>query len=129
MEINALTYNPSQFNEKLEQKRVSIVGQSLESSIDQKKVKVSSEAFTEEVTKANEILKTSGHGIAFSIDESTKTSVIQLIDRDTNEVIKQYPNEDVLQMLDSIQKYLNLVNEGSLSAKESLTGSLINETI
>ncbi|GKT11127.1 MAG: hypothetical protein ISEC1_P0090 [Thiomicrorhabdus sp.] len=94
-----------------------------------KKSKVSSEELAQKVTEANEVLLSLKQGVSFSIDESSKSSVIKLIDKDTNEVIKQFPSEESLGMLSNIQEYLASVNESSLTGKEALTGSLINEKI
>lgn len=83
----------------------------------------------EQVTQVNSKLEQLGMGVAFSIDEGTQSPVLKVIDRVTNEVIKQYPNEGSLEMMKNIQSYLESVQKGGMADKEGLTGSLISEII
>ncbi len=82
-----------------------------------------------QVDNVNSKLNQLGVGLAFSVDESTQSSVVQVIDKTTDEIIKQYPNEGSLKIMKNIQDYLNSVQQSSLSAKEGLTGVLFNEII
>ncbi|QCU90462.1 flagellar protein FlaG [Thiomicrorhabdus sediminis] len=68
-------------------------------------------------------------GVQFSLDQDTNSSVLKLIDKDTDEVIKQFPSEDSLRIIKNIQNYLDSANERGVSSKEGLTGSLLNEII
>ncbi len=87
------------------------------------------EAMQVQVEQVNSRLEQLGVGVAFSVDESTQSSVIQVIDKTTDEVIKQFPNEGSLKIMKNIQDYLNSVQQSSLSTKEGLTGVLLNEII
>lgn len=82
-----------------------------------------------EVDNVNSKLNQLGVGLAFSVDENTQSSVVQVIDKTTDEIIKQYPNEGSLRIMKNIQDYLNSVQQSSLSTKEGLTGVLFNEII
>lgn len=83
----------------------------------------------EEANKTNLLLERSGQNIAFSVDEATNASVVRLVDKETDEVIRQFPNEGSLKIMQNIQNYLDSVNEGGFKNKEGLTGSLINGII
>jgi len=83
----------------------------------------------EKVAQVNSRLEQLGVGIAFSVDETTQSSVIKVIDRTTDEVIKQYPNEGSLEMMKNIQSYLESVQKDGVLNKEGLTGVLFNEII
>jgi flagellar protein FlaG len=83
----------------------------------------------EQVAEVNSNLEQLGVGIAFSVDESTQSSVIKVIDKTTNEVIKQYPNEGSLEMMKNIQGYLDALQTTSSSNNEALKGSIISEMI
>jgi len=82
-----------------------------------------------QVDQLNSQLDQTGLGLAFSVDEKTKSSVVKVIDQTTDKVIKQYPNEDSLRMIKNIQDYLNSVKQSSSTTKEGLTGVLFNEII
>lgn len=86
-------------------------------------------ATLEQVAQVNSRLEQLGMGIAFSVDEGTQSSVIKVIDKATDEVIKQYPNEGSLEMMKNIQSYLESVQKSGMQDKEGLTGSLISEII
>ncbi len=98
-------------------------------SVDQKANPVSEEQIQNEVQQMNRVMESLGIGVAFIIDESTKSSVVTVIDKSTEEVIKQFPDEGALRMMKNIQEYLNSVNERVSVTKEGLTGSLLNEII
>lgn len=106
--------------------------QQIEASVASSAPKAPSEAKTatvEKVEQVNSRLEQLGVGIAFSVDESTQSSVIKVIDRTTEEVIKQYPSEGSLEMMKNIQSYLESVQKSGLSNKEGLIGTLFNEII
>lgn len=83
----------------------------------------------EKVAQVNEQLEMLSTGLSFFVDESTQASVIKVIDKTTDEVIKQFPNEGSLAMIKNIQSYLDSVQQNGQRNKEGLTGTLINEII
>ncbi len=87
------------------------------------------QAIQDQVDQLNSKLDQTGLGLAFSVDENTRSSVVKVIDKTTDEIIKQYPNEDSLKMMKNIQDYLNSVQQSSATTKEGLTGVLFNEII
>jgi flagellar protein FlaG len=92
-----------------------------------------SERFSVENTAFMESLNTQmaslNMGVAFSIDESTRSSVVKVIDRSTSEVIKQYPNDEALKVMQNIQAFLDSATAKQMNEGSSLTGALFNEII
>jgi len=87
------------------------------------------QSIQDQVEQVNSKLSQHGLGLTFSVDENTQSSVVKVIDKTTDEIIKQYPNEDSLKMMKNIQDYLNSVQQSSSTSKEGLTGVLFNEII
>lgn len=79
----------------------------------------------------NQQLASAGTGLAFSVDESTQSPIVRIVDRVTDEVIKQFPSEDSLRVIRHLQDYLNSVNsrQPGLADQERLTGVLFSEII
>jgi len=87
------------------------------------------EVMQKQVEQVNLRLEKLGLGVTFSVDENTQSSVVKVIDKTTDEVIKQYPNEGSLKMMKNIQNYLDSVQQSGITNKEGLTGALFNEII
>lgn len=83
----------------------------------------------EQVHDVNLKLEKMGLGMAFSVDENTKSSVVRVIDKTTDEVIKQFPSEDSLRVMKNIQEYLNTVQSSVDPRMSNTTGSLLSEII
>ena len=98
-------------------------------SVDQKTNPIPEVQIQNEIQEMNRVMELMGLGVAFTIDDQTKSSVVNVIDKSTDEVIKQFPNESALKMMRNIQEYLNTVNEQTRVTKEGLTGTLLNEII
>lgn len=134
MDINSVNYSgfaqnvqsASKLNETNEANKMTGLSTALdisgskENSIEELKVQADS---------INNMLSQLGQAVTFSIDEGTQSSVVKLVDKTTDEVIKQYPNEGSLEMMKNIQNYLESVQKTGLSSKEGLTGILFNEII
>lgn len=56
------------------------------------------EALKNAVKEANEIAAKSASGVEFSIDKDSGQTVIRVRDTLTNEVIRQFPSEDLLKL-------------------------------
>lgn len=95
----------------------------------QKAQKVDAKELQQQVEQVNSRLEQLGMGVSFSIDESSQSPVIKVIDRSTDEVIKQFPNEESLKRMEQIQSYLDSVQQNGMDNKENLTGVLFNEII
>lgn len=50
-------------------------------------------------------------GINFEVDNDNDRTIIRIVDRDTDEVIKQIPSEDLLKLIDHMQEMKALLFE------------------
>lgn len=81
----------------------------------------------EKIELVNSTLGQSELGLTFLVDENTQSSVVKVIDKTTDEVIRQFPTEGSLKIMNNIQSYLNSVQQKDYPTKEGLTGLLLNE--
>ncbi|MET3117834.1 flagellar protein FlaG [Undibacterium sp. GrIS 1.8] len=61
------------------------------------------------VKDINKALQSSSQGLEFSIDPDSKHVVVKLIDQQTKQVLRQIPNEEVLEISKSLDKLLGLL--------------------
>ncbi|MCX7147385.1 MAG: flagellar protein FlaG [Sulfuritalea sp.] len=54
----------------------------------------------------NRAMQLSGRNLEFSVDPSTKKAVVQVMDAQTGELIRQIPSREVLAIAQSIDEYL-----------------------
>jgi flagellar protein FlaG len=59
------------------------------------------------VDSINRALQQSNQSLEFSVDPSTKTTVVKMMDKETGKVISQYPSEQVLAIAQSIDEFLS----------------------
>ncbi|WFE67939.1 flagellar protein FlaG [Thiomicrospira sp. R3] len=83
----------------------------------------------DQIDLMNQRLDQMGIGVAFAVDQDTGSSIVKVVDKASNEVMKQFPNEDALRMIKNIQNYLDSATQKQISDAKGLTGSLINEII
>jgi flagellar protein FlaG len=83
---------------------------------------------TEKVTKNEELAKVINElsvrkdvGVNFHKDETTGQNIVQFIDNSTREVIKQFPSEEMLKVIQQIDKFLEN------HSKSASVGDLLNE--
>lgn len=57
------------------------------------------------VDSINKALKQSNKNLEFAVDESTKKSVVKLVDTETGDVIRQFPSEEALAISRSIDRF------------------------
>lgn len=60
-------------------------------------------------------------GISFIQDEKTGQNIIQFVDSKTNEVIKQFPSEEMIKIIENINKFLEK------NHKQFPIGKILNE--
>jgi len=87
------------------------------------------EALGLQAENLNKILEQLGQSITFGVDQGTQSSVVKVVDKTTDELIKQYPSEGSLKMMKNIQDYLERAQQFGGLTKEGLTGGLFNEII
>jgi flagellar protein FlaG len=61
----------------------------------------------EAVENINRALQQSNKSLEFSVDPTTKTPVVKVLDKETGKVISQYPSEQVLAIAESIDEFLS----------------------
>jgi flagellar protein FlaG len=59
------------------------------------------------VDSINRALQQSNQSLEFSVDPTTKTPVVKMMDKETGKVISQYPSEQVLAIAQSIDQFLS----------------------
>jgi len=58
------------------------------------------------VGQVNQAMQQANVGVQFSIDSSTKRPVVSMVDSNSGKLIRQYPNEEVLAISQSIDQFL-----------------------
>ena len=84
---------------------------------------------SDQIETVNQKLEQMGLGLTFLVDENTQSSVVKVIDKSTDELIRQFPSEGSLKIMRNIQAYLTAVQQSGSVNKEGLTGTLFNEII
>jgi flagellar protein FlaG len=68
-----------------------------------------SELLEKQVDNLNDLMKTNQTSLKFSVHEELGREFIQVIDKDTEEVIKEIPSEEFLDMVASMLKFAGLI--------------------
>lgn len=93
-------------------------------------LKAFSAAEIEEIEKSSEnldrLMEVYGLGISFDKDVDANRQVLKVYDRETQEVIKQYPNDGALAAIKHLNNYLES-RTGEI--KQELSGALFDEKI
>jgi flagellar protein FlaG len=66
------------------------------------------------VDKMNEAMLGSSQSLQFSIDEDSKDIVVKVIDQSTQEVVRQIPSKEALQIAKSLDKSIDKMQQGLL---------------
>jgi flagellar protein FlaG len=64
---------------------------------------------TNAVEKINKVIQSSGQGVEFSINNDFNKLIVKVVDQQTNEVIRQIPSEEVLEIARSLDKLQGLL--------------------
>jgi flagellar protein FlaG len=75
------------------------------------------------VREINDFVQTVQRDLAFNLDETSGHTVIKVIDRDSQELIRQIPTEEML----AIASHLRVIRENSIDQVETPTGLLFSE--
>lgn len=67
----------------------------------------SAEQIKTAVDNINKAMQQSNQSLEFSVDSTTHTPVIKMMDTETGKVIRQFPSEQVLAIAQSIDQYLS----------------------
>ncbi|OIQ97442.1 flagellar protein FlaG [mine drainage metagenome] len=71
-------------------------------------VKVDNSALNDAINKINAFIAPTS-SVEFSVDKDSNRTVVKVIDLETKQVIRQYPNEDVLAMSKVLDKFQGLM--------------------
>lgn len=71
--------------------------------------KPSNEQLQDVVKAANDFIKPYNDSVQFSIDKDTGETVVKVIDKNTQEIIKQMPSEDMLAMAKALDQLKGLL--------------------
>lgn len=112
---------------QVEQKPAVVAEQSAIKKVDAQVEVKQTELLQVDIERVNAALSSYGLGVNFDRDTETNRPIVRIIDRATDEVIKQYPTEGALQLMKNIQNYLMQQSGGA--SKQELTGALFNEII
>lgn len=63
----------------------------------------------EAATKAEEFVQSINSALQFSVDDSTGSTVVKVIDQLTNEVIRQIPSEEMLEIAKALDRISGLL--------------------
>lgn len=72
---------------------------------------VSQEQVKNAVAKVNEVVQsmTNGSNLEFTVDKETNINVIKVVDKETNEIIRQFPSEEILAIAKALDKLQGLI--------------------
>jgi uncharacterized FlaG/YvyC family protein len=71
----------------------------------------SAEEILKDLDGINDQLKSMNRSIRFSIDESLKDIVVKIVDKDSGEVIRQIPPDEVLRLREHFKEMVGLILE------------------
>ncbi len=69
------------------------------------------EALQQKVTELNDHMQNFNRSLQFSVDETSGDTIVRVIDSDTEEVIRQIPSEDLLDIRNAAEKYRGILLE------------------
>jgi flagellar protein FlaG len=84
-------------------------GNSDSTSVATENVQLTVQEVAETVEALNSVMQQMQRGISFQVDDQSGRSVIQVIDRDSGDVIKQMPSEDLLKLINHMQEMQNIL--------------------
>ena len=73
------------------------------------------EQVAEAVQQMNRAMKMANSALEFSVDQETDRVVVTMTDRDTGEVVRQYPSDEAL----ALSRYLDSVTQGALLSQKA----------
>lgn len=61
------------------------------------------------IDKANTFMSEKASGLEFSVDEDTGRSIVKLIDKQTNEILRQYPSKEMIEISKDLSKFQGML--------------------
>ena len=60
------------------------------------------------VQKLNNEVNPHLEGVSFSYHEKTKRIIVKIINKETNEIVREFPSKDAIKMLEHLREYLGV---------------------
>lgn len=86
-----------------------IINKGVDEAKEQRAGFVSKDSLEQQVDSMNELLKTHMTGLKFNVHEELNRPFVQVVDKENNEVIKEIPSEQFLNMVASMLKHAGLI--------------------
>ncbi|TWI59960.1 flagellar protein FlaG [Halalkalibacter nanhaiisediminis] len=94
---------------KKEESPSSIIEKGIEVAKEQRKDTNSTEMLDKQVESMNKLLDASMTSLKFNVHEDLKRTYVQVVNRETDEVVKEIPPEKFLDMVASMLKHAGLI--------------------
>jgi flagellar protein FlaG len=65
----------------------------------------------EKVTELNDYMQNFNRSLQFTVDDSSGDTVVKVIDSDTDEVVRQIPSQDLLDVRNAAERYRGILLE------------------
>lgn len=79
---------------------------------------VSQESLRESVERAREIVESQVRDLSFAIDDRTGELIVQVVDRESQEVIRQIPSEEMLRLAERLEEMSGQSEPGMFIRRE-----------
>lgn len=70
---------------------------------------VNAQLLSRSVDKLNQAVKTIDSNIQFTVDEDTGIDVVKVVDSETDEVIRQFPSEEIIAIAKALDKFQGML--------------------
>lgn len=88
---------------------VSLIEKGVEALKKSRKLNGSNDILDKQVKTVNELLETSKTAIRFSVHDDLGRTFVQVVNQDSDEIIKEIPSEEFLDMVASMLKFAGLI--------------------
>lgn len=109
MNITAVTPQVNQSSSNTKTPDVSKEVSAPESSKPAEKTEISVEELQAAIDKLNDFMKQGQRSLSFSVDQSADEVVVRVVDTQTEELVRQIPNEETLRIKEHLESMLGLL--------------------
>ncbi|GFN32652.1 flagellar protein FlaG [Paenibacillus xylaniclasticus] len=106
MEISTHTQpvQSQSFKEEISFQRVAGEYQTLKQKGKTSILSVSEQALVKAIEKANQAAQGTEHAFNYKIHEATKAVIVQILDKNTNEVVHEIPSEKFIELIEKLKE-------------------------
>lgn len=72
------------------------------------------EELQDKVTQLNEHMQTLNRNLQFRVDEQSGDTVVKVVDAETEELVRQIPSQELLDIRNAIEKYKGIILEAKV---------------